>query len=345
MKRFINIKNFIAGLLICVAISSCVKEKAAPKVSDSPVANALSPDSAAGGGVLTLTGSGLADMRSIVFETNNVPASFNPAFNTDEAVIFRVPDTAYGGTQNIIFTNSLGKSVTVPFKVIALATISSASIYEFTTGSQITLTGNNLESVTAVSLDGTTDAATIVSSNKSTLVLTMPSTTVTKAKLRITNASGTIVTIQEFISVDNAYQFFTENFGVNNGVPVDNWSWSGTAVSSDYAILGTNSLKASFPAGGWAGLSFHVNTPIAFSDYTYFTFWIRGGTADVQLNITHDFSLVKTITVPGGVWTYFKLPIAGWLNGITGDRVTFQIQGPNGGVNEDLYFDDILLVK
>jgi hypothetical protein len=333
------------GLFVSVMFFSCVKEVMPPKVSDSPSANTLSPDSAAGGQVITLTGSGLADMRSIVFESHSVPASFNPNFNNDGAVIFTVPDTAYGGQQNITFTNSLGKSVTVSFKVIALPTITSASIYEFVNGTQITLTGNNLESVTKVLLAGSTDEATIVSATKSTLVISMPSSSLNRAKLQITNASGTMVTSQEFVSVDNAYKFFTDDFGVNAGVAVDNWSWCGTAVSPDYAILGANSLKATYASGGWAGLSFHLATPISFSDYTFFTMWVKGGTGDVQMNITPDFSLVKTITIPAGVWTYFKLPIAGWLNGVSGDRLTFQIQGPNGGVDENLYFDDILLVK
>ena len=77
-------------ILAAVAVfTSCTK-----KGSGTPTSNGIKPDSAASGVVLTLTGSGLANIRSVVFDKNNTPAALNPNFNTDNAVIFRVPDTA-----------------------------------------------------------------------------------------------------------------------------------------------------------------------------------------------------------------------------------------------------------
>lgn len=335
-------------LSICLLLVSCKKDDKDTTPSDSPVAARIAPDSAAGGNILTLTGSGLGDMRSIVFDNHSVPAPFNPNFNTDGAVIFRVPDTAYGGPQNIVFTNSLGRSVSVPFRVIALATISSASLYEFSGGTQITLFGNNLESVTAVRLAGTGGTATIVSQSRGVLVITMPATALFKVRLEITNASGTITTQQEFIAVDNAFQFFTEDFGASGG-GIQNWSWCGTAVSTDFSKLGVKSLKATYSSGAWAGLSFFSPANIVESDYTYLTFWAKGGTADVQVNIAPDnissgSGATKTVTIPATNWTYFKIPIAGWINGVVHQRMNFQIQGPNGG-DQVIYYDNILLVK
>jgi hypothetical protein len=134
--------NCLYILAAVVVFASCTK-----KGSGTPTSNGIKPDSAASGVVLTLTGSGLSNIRSVVFDKNNTPAALNPNFNTDNAVIFRVPDTAAIGTQNIVFTNADGKKLTVPFKVLALATITSANIYEFTAGSQITLTGSNYETL------------------------------------------------------------------------------------------------------------------------------------------------------------------------------------------------------
>lgn len=332
------------GLFILLAVAaltpSCKKNN-----DNNPVSAGLSPDSAAGGNLLTLTGSGLSDMRSIVFDNHNVPASFNPNFNTGSALIFRVPDTAYGGKQNIIFTNSAGKTLTVPFNVIALATISSASLYEFTTGTQLTLTGNNLDNVSKVVLSGTTAAATIVSKSRKTLVITMPavpSATLYRTKLDVTNTSGTITTAQEFVSVDNAMQFYTDAFGAG----ISDWSWAASSQSTDFALMGTKSLKEGFSSGAWAALSFHAdNAPIPASNYTFLTFWVKGGTASVQINIaSENGGSTTTITVPPTVWTYFRLPVAGWINGVNVVRLNFQMQGPNGD-SQTLYFDNVLFVK
>src|SRR5262249_34417367 len=133
MKKIPGIRfvyNCFYILAAVAVIASCTK-----KGSGTPTSNGIKPDSAASGVVLTLTGSGLSNMRSIVFDKNNAPSAFNPNFNTDNAVIFRVPDTAAIGAQNIVLTNADGKVLKIAFKVLALAAVTSANIYEFTAGS------------------------------------------------------------------------------------------------------------------------------------------------------------------------------------------------------------------
>src|SRR5471030_457716 len=149
MKKLVNLLVVLLTFAGCASmITSCTKEAEKPAAaSSSPKADKLDPDSAKGGSALTLTGSGLGQIQSIVFEKGNVPAPFNTVFNTDKALIFRVPDTANGGSQNIIITNKLGKVLKVPFNVIALPVISSVSNYNFTSGTSITIVGNNLGDV------------------------------------------------------------------------------------------------------------------------------------------------------------------------------------------------------
>src|SRR3982074_755577 len=105
---------FIAIVFI---FPTCIKESdGSPDVTaGNPVSAGINPAEGAGGLVLTLKGSGLGDMRSIVFDKNNVPATFMSTLNTENAIVFRVPDTAFGGMQNIVFTNSKGNKLSVPF--------------------------------------------------------------------------------------------------------------------------------------------------------------------------------------------------------------------------------------
>ncbi|SFV34348.1 IPT/TIG domain-containing protein [Thermoflavifilum thermophilum] len=320
-----------------ILFSSCKKNSAS-----TPVVSKIFPDSAAGNNVVYITGSGLSGIRSIIFDKGRVPAPFNPEFNTDHALIFRVPDTAFGGPQQIIITNTKGDSVVIPFTVIALPTITSVSLPEFTTGTKITLTGNNLDDVTQVILHGTNDQATIVSKDRKTLVIQMPSTTVSRARLDITNSSGTITTQQELISVDNAKQLFTEDFGTG----IYNWSWATVSVSTDYAVLGTHAIKAVFAPGSWQAISLHCDPTIDASQYTYYTFWIKGDpNQDVQMDVrSENGGTTQTITVPANVWTYYKLK-TDFISGFPIERLDFQIHGPNGNNSATLYVDDILLVK
>jgi hypothetical protein len=315
---------------------SCTKNS-----SNAPSSKGIQPDSAAGGNVLTLQGSGLGNMRSIVFDNHNVPAAFNPNFNTDNAVIFRVPDTAFGGAQNILFTNADGKVLKVPFKVIALATVSTASLLEFSTGTQITLTGNNLDDVISVVLHGSTAAATIVTKSRKSITITMPATTLARAKLDITNSSGSITTIQEFVSVDNARILFAEDFGTG----IYNWSWASVSPSTDFAVIGTHSLLAKYSKDGWQAISLHCDPTLDASQYTFYTFWVKGGTQDNQIDVrSENGGSTNTITVPANVWTYYKFPVAGFITGFAIERLDFQMHGPSS-VDQTVYVDDILLVK
>jgi IPT/TIG domain len=326
----------LVGLLV-----SCKKNNAS-----GPTANAITPDSAAGNAVITLTGSGLSNIQSILFDNGNVPAPFNPVFNTSGAIIFRVPDTANGGAQNIILTNAAGQSVKVAFKVIALATISSASIngytgFEFYGGTQLTLTGNNLDNVTNVVIDGTSDKATIVSATKHTLVLTMPTSSVTSAKLDITNGSGTVVTQQSFVDVDNAFQWFAKN---SYGPGVQDWSWDNSSVDSGVSILGSKSLLEKYSSGSWSALSFHAASPVPASNYTQYSFWVKGGAVSEQVDISsEDGGSTLTITVPPSVWTYFTVPINGFINGVNVNRMDFKMHGPNN--TDSVYYDELIFSK
>jgi hypothetical protein len=335
------IKSVICIFAFATVLVSCKKNN-----SGSIHPNAISPDSAAGNAVLTITGSGLSNIQSITFDNGNVPAPFNPEFNTDGAILFRVPDTANGGAQNIVLTNAAGQSAKISFRVIALATVSSASVngstgFEFYKGTQLTLTGNNLNTVTNVVIDGTTDKATIVSQTKSTLVLTMPSSAVTSAKLDITNSSGTIVTQQSFVDVDNAYQWFAEN---NYGPGVQDWSWDNSSVDSGVSILGTHSLLEKYSSGSWSALSFHAGSPVTASNYNLYTFWIRGGAVSEQVDISsEDGGNTLTITVPPSVWSYYTIPINGFINGVMVNRMDFKMHGPN--TNDSVYYDEVIFSK
>lgn len=347
MKNIFNFKSISLLAIFAFAVivvSSCEKDTDGSPTSKAgtPTMTAITPGEAAGGTVVTITGSGLGGMRTIVFDKNNVPATFQPNLNTDNSILFRVPDTAFGGPQNIVLTNVDGKTLTVPFKVVALPTVQEIYPIDFEPGTTVTITGNNLSDVTNVVIDGTTDQATIVSKDRKKLVITMPATTVNRAKLKITNSSGERVIDREMTYIPNAFAIFVEGWGTG----MHDWSWAGTHdVSSAEAYHGTKSFRVIYSANGWQGASLHRDDPrLNMSSYTFLTFWVKGGTADINMQVYSEQGGSKvTITVPANVWTYFKMPIQGHMDGLMLERLNFQAVGP--AANQTIFFDNILLVK
>ncbi len=344
MKKTTTYFIILPALLLSVALifSSCKKDTdGSPEANPgNPVFQSVSPTEAPGGTVVTVSGTGLGDIRSITFSNNDVPAGVTSTLNTDTHILFRVPDTAYGGNQNIVITNSEGKSISVPFKVIALPIVSTAWPSDFQSGSTVTLTGNNLDDVTDVVIDGTSDAATIVSKERKKLVVQMPSSNVINGKLKITNLSGTSVTTQVFINVDKAVQIFTDE--LKNGF--ESWSWGGVyEASAEAFVTGTKSMKAAYDAGGWGGLQLGNPGSVDASASRYLTFWAKGADVDFDVQVTVNWGPWYVFTVPANTWTYFKVDLltAGWsgLNAV--NNVTFQIMG----AEKTFYFDNIMFIK
>jgi hypothetical protein len=347
----------LAAILLAGTFSSCEKDKdGSPDVAAGNMsAGTIAPGEAGGGELITLTGSGIGQIRSIVFEKNEVPASFLPTLNTATNLIFHVPDTAFGGPQNVIFTNVDGKKLSVPFTVLAFASVSSVSNYNFTEGTQITLTGNNLEDVSKVIFTGTTQEITVVSKSRKTLVIKMPATDVARASLDITNSTGKSTTTQEFVNLDKALKIFTDSYGPDYG---DNSWGDGATISSTEFKSGTKSITKTYAKGNWHVFGFANWWPGTASDpsYKYFSFWVKGAAADHILYITGDKKAgggfgngdqSSPVNVPANVWTYFKIPLSDlklWQNGSPFNQIGFWIKGPDNQ-DEKFYLDDVIITK
>ncbi|MGV3767560.1 MAG: IPT/TIG domain-containing protein [Chitinophagaceae bacterium] len=346
------------SILFCCIFFSCKKDEDGrpDNAPGTPTFTAITPTEGGGGTLLTLSGAGLGDIRSIVFDNQDVPTAVQPTLNTDKNILFRVPDTAFGGPQNIILTNSAGKTLSVPFNVIALPSVSDVSNYNFTAGTRLTLTGNNLDDVSTVTITGTSDAATIVSTARKTLVIDMPATNVNRGTLEITNASGTITTTQEFVNTDKALLIFTDTYGLDFS---DNSWGDGAFISSDEFKSGTASVAKKYAKGNWHLIGFANWWPrVAYSpDYKYLSFWVKGASADHSLYVyslqqepdKDNESLGYKADIPANTWKYFKIPLSeaklwGATPSGTFSVLRFRIHGPDNA-DETFYFDDIMLVK
>ncbi|MBL0359315.1 MAG: IPT/TIG domain-containing protein [Chitinophagaceae bacterium] len=335
----------IIVMLLAVFFSCTKKEVVTP-------AYQVSPGQGASKSVVTITGSGLKDLRTIAFDNGNVTAAFNPVFNTDGAIIFRVPDDAIPGDQHIVFTNANGYQYSVPFKVLGLPTIISVDNYNFNEGSTITITGKNLDDVLEVKFTGSGEVCGIVSKTATSLVITMPATTKYRTFLDITNQAGTVTTLEEFVSLANNFKFFDDAY--QNGEQDAAWGDAGF-ISTSVFKTGTASYGKNYQRGNWHQMGFGWNN-ITNDNYKYLSFWIKGGTVNIDVWVWSQQSpgasdpfnnAGQKITVPANVWTYYKIPISQlnlWANGTGFNQLGWRLKGPDVQ-DEILYLDDVMLVK
>jgi hypothetical protein len=348
MKTYLNRLLFI-NLVLIILVSACGNEDENPK----PVIGEISPAQAASNTLLTLTGSDLRNIASIVFATGNIKAEFNPNFNTNQAILFRVPGEAIPGAQDIILTNKNGTKSKVPFNVLGFVNITTVSNYNFRADTEITLSGKNLADVTTVVFTNGATPVQIVSKTATTLTLKFPTTDLFETTLDITNAAGMSRTTQSFVAIDNAFQLFTDNY--SPGYQDASWGSGGTISTSEFKS-GTASVYKDYAAGNWHQLGFGwTQTPN--DNYEYLSFWIKGGTEVLDLYISSSaspsgfasFDAFSRITVPADVWTYFKIPVATlklWGNNNTTawNQLGWRIQGPNGA-DQRFYLDDVIFIK
>lgn len=317
-----------------------------------------------------IVGQNLGSVTSVKF--NGVSAYFNAALVSDNIIIVSIPqDIPTGPDQsNKLVVTTLHGTVSYNFTVLTPPpTVSRVSDYNFVAGSQITLNGVSFATVTAVTIKGTNDAATIVSKVDTELVIKMPSSAVNRANLVFTYASGQAASTQEFVDLDNAYQVFVNN-DFRNSWSDNSWSHP-SGVSTNASHSGTASLIASYPAGAWQieGWANWYPSIDYNPDYKYLTFWVKGGTVKHQLVLVGDQMAggygqiqnqyayaAQLIDVPAKVWTYYKIPLGApsssnpnllnfWKNGTPAKQLGFFLQGQNGDVDETMYFDEVAFVK
>lgn len=348
MKKILFATKQLAIYLLTASIlfTACKKDKDGTPgyKSGNLVFKTVFPEEGGGGTMVTISGDGFGDIRTIVFDKGDVPATFNPTLNSPGNIIFRVPNDVNGGPQNIVLTNGAGKTVSVPFNALAFPVVDDAFPTDFSAGSTVTLTGNNLDDVTKVLLQGTTNEATIVSATKKQLVLTMPASTISRAKLSVTNVTGELITSQEFLNVDVAKHVFLEDF-ID---PAQSWSWGGSyAPSTDFKVMGDKSLKATYDKDG--GLQIGMWQDLVLPAGTkYLSFWVKGEETERTVNLSINGNgwsgeKTKSLSIPAKKWTNIKEDLTVFYPGLNSVSVIkLQIQGPTGGV---MYYDNMMFVK
>lgn len=150
-----------------------------------PSAVSLTPVPVKNGGELTITGTNLELVKSVSFpNVSDAVTTFDSQSATEIKVT--VPVTAQAGT--LLLTAASGKTSNIAYTLVqSLVTSTSTPIVG---GQSLTLNGTNLDLVSSVSFQGSTEPVNITSQTATTITITIPNTIVGSAQINFTSKNG-----------------------------------------------------------------------------------------------------------------------------------------------------------
>lgn len=259
---FIKFVSLVAILLCC--LSSC--EEVGP-----PTIDTFEPEAGFEGALITVEGSNFENLVSINFN-DGVAADFNPSFGTSTALLFRVPENAPLGDNNVVITSETGE-VSFPFRV----TLEAPAISDFNPksaneGEMVYIIGENFFEPLVVLFEDSI-AGNIVYSDPDSLVVEVPAN-VERGRIKVKANGGSSLTGEFFFSTTD---LLVNDFD-GNGIRSETSKWlfygsinenaNSAIVDSDpEPIDGSQFLKLSGTDPGtiWiGGTESHSNDPMVF---------------------------------------------------------------------------------
>ncbi len=267
-----------------------------------PVITSVSPESGEPGDAVTITGTDLSEATAVMFGT--VEATITA--NTATEIMTSVPEGATTGKVSV--TTAGGTAVsTADFQVIIIgaAGVESVSRISAQAGENVTLTGTEMSTVSAVSIGGVD--ATIVSTTESTVEITVGESPLGRSTFTVVNEGGSTTTSEEVIEFyvievlpDFNDDFDGEEYVFSSGGDAEITAWGVSniiegasrmpvAVNGNfYHVEGVSDLDDS---GSYTGQVGHSQ-----QDAGYFSDFFEQGSdvAEYYFNINMNFGTIPT---------------------------------------------------
>ncbi len=308
-----------------------------------PVTTALSPNPIKHQTNLTITGTNLDLTKEIKFTGVAAPVT---TFESQSAtqIVAKVPAGTQTGKVTLVAASGVTSVSSTDLQVV-LPAIDDIAPNPILPLDNLTITGTNLDLVTGVSFTGIVNpVTTFVSQSATQLVVKVPDGTLKgKITLSVLNSSLTVISsdVLDLIGglpplADFPYPIYTD--ALQNGY--QNWSWAGNNFnSSEIVRQGTTSIKATYGAGGYEGITFHAGAPTATAGYTKFEFSVFGevgsGPRTLNVVVNGNWGAPATVTVLPGEWSTFSLDLSAIGAAATLSEVVLQSAGWSGVIHID----------
>lgn len=304
-----------------------------------PVVTALNPANVKHEDNLTIEGQDLDLVTSIILPGDITIEATDFISQAASAIVVKVPVPTLNGS--IVLNVASGLQVVTEQELsIILPIATEISPASPTPGSEITITGTNLDLVEKIEFPAVDDAVnTFVSQSETEIVLVAPETAATNGMLKFVTIHGYETNAGVLYVVSQGPLPLTETiFGdaLENGF--QDWGYGGPTEkgSTEEFIVGNASAKKTYD-GSWDAMRF-AGSSLSTSGTYELTFSIYGGAGtngnQVNLIINNNWG-IKTVTITEGEWTEYTFSLSDIGDPASIDDWGLQAQGWSGVIYVD----------
>jgi len=309
-----------------------------------PVATGLSPNPVLHQTDLTITGTDLDLTKQILFTGVTTPVTTFVSQSATQLVV-KVPAATKKGKITLVAAS--GVSTQSPTELdVSLPAITLMTPNPINPGTNLTVTGTNLNLVTSVTFENAPAVTTFVSQSATQLVVASP-TGIARGQITLGVLNSTVtVRSTDILEIVGAAPPPVVALPFYNDAITSNWNgwlgggWGGTKDLNNTSPVrdGTKSCRIDY-VGGWGSPLQLGGASVNMSSYTTFKISVYGGpgTAGKKINIGLNASDSYTITLVEGVWTDYAIPISSMTSATTLTDIWIKEYNGTGGFT--IYID------
>lgn len=295
---------------------------------------------------VTITGTDLDLAKKVIFNGVSTPVTTFVSQSPTQLVV-KVPASTSKGKVTLEAASGVQTVSTVDLDVV-LPAVATMTPNPIDPGTNLTVTGTDLDLVTSVTFENAAAVSSFVSQSATQIVVTAPMGIARgRIKLGVLN-STVVVQSTDVLEINGAAPPPVIAFPIYNDALTANWNgwlgggWGGTKDLNNTSPVrnGAKSCAINY-VGGW-GSPFQIGgANISLTPYTTFKLSIYGGAGSggKTIKIVFNGSNGYTINVVAGTWTDYAIPLSALTSGTTLSEIW--IQEFNGVGGYTIYVDEI----
>lgn len=312
-----------------------------------PVATGLSPNPVLHQANLTITGTDLDLAKQILFTGVAAPVTTFVSQSATQLVV-KIPAATRKGKITLTALSGVSTQSTVDLDLV-LPGITTMTPNPISPGTNLTITGANLNLVTSITFENAAAVTSFVSQSATQIVVASPMG-IARGQITLGVLNSTVtVRSTDILEIIGAAPPPVIAFPIYNDALTANWNgwlgggWGGTKdlANSSPVREGTKSVKIDY-VGGW-GSPFQIGgANISLASYTTFKISVYGaaGTGTKTVRVVFNGAGGFNINVIEGVWTDYAISLSSLTAGTTLSEIWIQEYNNSGG-GYTIYVDAI----
>ena len=295
---------------------------------------------------LTITGTDLDLAKKVIFTNVAAPVTTFVSQTATQLVV-KVPAATKKGKVTLEAASGV-QTISANDLDVVLPAVTNMTPNPIDPGTNLTVTGTNLDIVTSITFENAPAVTSFVSQSPTQIVVTAPMGIARgKITLGVLNSTLTVQSVA-VLEINGAAPPPVIAFPIYNDAVTANWNgwigggWGGAKDLNNGSPVreGSKSVKVDY-VGGWGSPLQLGGANISLTPYTTFKLSVYGGpgSGGKTIKVVFNGSNGYTITVVEGVWTDYAIPLSSLTGGSTLNEIW--VQEFNGVGGYSIYVDAV----